>query len=166
LLDCGNVLLHQQWPVLTEVSPLGNDYEENVMNTEKVQELGLHVQLKQPYEVALERVKTALKAEGFGVLTEIDVQDTFKKKINQDFRRYVILGACNPPLAHRALSADLDVGLLLPCNVIVYEVDPGQSMVGLVNPVAMASIFTDPVFTEIATDAQRRFERIAAALKE
>jgi uncharacterized protein (DUF302 family) len=74
------------------------------------------------------------------------------------------LGACNPPLAHRALSADLDVGLLLPCNVVVYETGTGESMVGLVNPVAMASIFTEPVFNEIAADVQQRFTRIAAAL--
>ena len=134
------------------------------MSTDKNAELGIHVQLKQPYEVTMERVKAALKTEGFGVLTEIDVQDTLKKKINQDFRRYTILGACNPPLAHRALSADLDVGLLLPCNVVVYETSPGESMVGLVNPVAMASIFTEPVFNEIAADAQQRFTRIAAAL--
>jgi uncharacterized protein (DUF302 family) len=114
--------------------------------------------------VTIERVKAALKTEGFGVLTEIDVQDTLKKKINQDFRRYTILGACNPLLAHRALSADLDVGLLLPCNVVVYETSPGESMVGLVNPVAMASIFSEPAFNEIATDAQQRFTRVAAAL--
>ncbi len=134
------------------------------MSADKNAELGIHVQLKQPYEVTIERVKAALKTEGFGVLTEIDVQDTLKKKINQDFRRYTILGACNPPLAHRALSADLDVGLLLPCNVVVYETGPGESMVGLVNPVAMASIFSEPVFNEIAADAQQRFTRVAAAL--
>jgi uncharacterized protein (DUF302 family) len=134
------------------------------MNTSETTELGIHVQLKLPYEEALERVKAALKVEGFGVLTEIDVQDTLKKKINQDFRRYAILGACNPPLAHRALSADLDVGLLLPCNVTVYETSPVESMVSFVNPVAMAAMFPDPTFAEIATDAQQRFTRVAASL--
>ena len=129
-------------------------------------ELGVHVQLKQPYEVALERVKTALKAEGFGVLTEIDVKDTLKKKLGIDFQRYVILGACNPPLAHRALSTDLDVGLLLPCNVVVYETGPGKSMIGLLNPMVMAGMLSDPAFEPIATDAQARFDRVAAALQE
>ena len=136
------------------------------MNAPTTTELGIHIHLKQPYEQALERVKASLKAEGFGVLTEIDVQDTLKKKLNQDFRRYIILGACNPPLAHLALSADLDVGLLLPCNVIVYETEPGESVIGLVSPVAMASVFAEPVFSEIAAEAQRRFERIASSLKE
>jgi uncharacterized protein (DUF302 family) len=136
------------------------------MNTDTKSELGVHVQLNQPYAVALERVKAALKAEGFGVLTEIDVQETLKKKLNQDFRRYIILGACNPPLAHRALQADLDVGLLLPCNVVVYETGEGESVVGLVNPMAMAAMFTDPTFADIASEAQQHFERVAAALKE
>ncbi len=130
------------------------------------QELGTHVELNVPYETALERAKAALKAEGFGVLTEIDVKETLKKKIGADFRRYVILGACNPPLAHRALSADLDVGLLLPCNVVVYETGPQESVVGLVNPAAMAGLFTDPTFEAIAAEAQQRFERIAVALKQ
>jgi uncharacterized protein (DUF302 family) len=134
------------------------------MNTDTTTDLGIHVQLKQPFDEAVGRVKAALKVEGFGVLAEIDVQDTLKKKLNQDFRRYVILGACNPPLAHRALSSDLDVGLLLPCNVVVYETDPGESMVSLVDPVVMAGIFADPIFKEIATDAQQRFKRIAVAL--
>ncbi len=133
-------------------------------------ELGMHVQLNAPYEVALERTKAALKAEGFGVLTEIDVRETLKKKLGVDFRRYVILGACNPPLAHRALSADLDMGLLLPCNVTVYETAEGGSVVSLVSPVAMAGLFTDPVtaptFAAISAEAQQRLERVAAALKE
>src|SRR5512143_629037 len=98
------------------------------------------------YDEALTKLPAALGAEGFGVLTEIDMKETLKKKLGVDFRRYVILGACNPPLAHRALNADLDVGLLLPCNVIVYETTEGESVVGLVNPVAMASMFADPTF--------------------
>ena len=84
-------------------------------------DIGMRATLNVPYEQAVRRSTDALKAEGFGVLTQIDVKATLKQKINADFRRYVILGACNPSLAHRALSANLDVGLLLPCNVTVYE---------------------------------------------
>ncbi len=126
--------------------------------------IGLHVQVNQPYEAALERVKAALKAEGFGVLTEIDVKDTLKKKLGVDFQRYIILGACNPPLAHRALSADLDVGLLLPCNVVVYETSADTSMVGLVDPMSMSDLFSSPTFEAIAADALERFKRVAAVL--
>jgi len=133
--------------------------------SEKLAELGIHVYMKQPFDVVLERTKTALKAEGFGVLTEIDVKATLKQKLGVDFRRYNILGACNPPLAHRALSADLDVGLLLPCNVVVYETTENDCVVGLVDPTGMASLFAGSVFTEVAQDARQRFERVAAALR-
>lgn len=129
-------------------------------------ELGIHITMQQPYEVALERVKTALKGEGFGVLTEIDVQATLKQKLGVDFRRYIILGACNPPLAHRALSADLNIGLLLPCNVVVYETVPGESVVSLVDPVAMSAMIGESAFTDVARDAHERFERIAVKLRE
>jgi uncharacterized protein (DUF302 family) len=128
-------------------------------------QLGTHVTIAAPYEVAIERAKAALKAEGFGVLTEIDVKDTLKKKIDVDFRRYAILGACNPPLAHRALSADLEVGLLLPCNVVVYEVDERTSTVSIANPGAMAPLLANPAFGEIATEAQARLDRVAEALR-
>ncbi len=126
--------------------------------------IGLHVQVNQPYEAALERVKAALKAEGFGVLTEIDVKDTLKKKLGVDFQRYIILGACNPPLAHRALSANLDVGLLLPCNVVVYETSADTSMAGLVDPMSMSDLFSSPTFEALAADALERFKRVAAVL--
>lgn len=128
-------------------------------------QLGTHVTVAAPYDIAVERAKAALKAEGFGVLTEIDVRDTMKKKLDVDFRRYVILGACNPPLAHKALSADLEVGLLLPCNVVVYEVDDVTSTVSIVNPGAMAAMLADPAFNAIATEAQARLDRVAAALR-
>ena len=100
-------------------------------------ELGLRTTLKTTFEEAIDRTTAALKVEGFGVLTRIDVQDTFKEKLNVEFRQYVILGACNPPLAHRALSANPDVGLLLPCNVTVQEQD-GKIAVTAVDPVADA----------------------------
>jgi len=90
---------------------------------------GLKVTLGVPYEAAIERAMDALKAQGFGVLTSIDVQQTLKTKLDRDFRKYVILGACNPSLADRALHAELEVGLLLPCNVIVYETGPAASVV-------------------------------------
>ena len=96
--------------------------------------IGIRATLNLPYEQAVQKTTDALKAEGFGVLTQIDVKATLKQKINADFRRYVILGACNPALAHRALSANLNVGLLLPCNVTVYEEGDG-SVVTAVDPV-------------------------------
>ncbi len=129
-------------------------------------EIGIKVELPVPYERAIEKTTLALKQEGFGVLTEIDVKATLKKKIDVDFRRYVILGACNPPLAHRALSADLDVGLLLPCNVVVYQVEENKSMVGLVDPIAMLGVLTSPELAPIAEEARARLERVAKALQE
>ncbi|MCB0168237.1 MAG: DUF302 domain-containing protein, partial [Anaerolineae bacterium] len=99
------------------------------------QEYGLKTTLDVAYETAIELATSALKAEGFGVLTEIDVKATLKKKLDIDFRRYIILGACNPNLAHQALQTELELGLLLPCNVIVYENDEGQSVVSIVDPI-------------------------------
>ncbi len=128
--------------------------------------IGLEVALNVPYEHAIAKVTEALKAEGFGVLTEIDVRATMKKKLNVDFQRYVILGACNPPLAYRALQADKDVGLLLPCNVIVYETDAHHSVVSLVDPLSMLGIISHPALQPIAHEARERLERVAAALKE
>src|SRR5512144_725903 len=90
---------------------------------------GIRVTVPMAYEAAVERATEALKAEGFGVLTTIDVRQTLKTKLDRDFRKYVILGACNPPLADRALHAELEIGLLLPCNVIVYETAPNASTV-------------------------------------
>ena len=87
------------------------------------------------YDDALGRVAEALKAEGFGILTEIDVKETLKKKLDVDFRRYKILGACNPPIAHRALQMTLDVGVMMPCNVVVWEDDDGRAMVEAVDPI-------------------------------
>lgn len=116
-----------------------------------------------PYEQAVEQVTAALKEEGFGVLTEIDVKATLKQKLNADFRRYVILGACNPPLAHRALSAELEIGLLLPCNVIVYEED-GGSVVSIVDPLSMLGVAANPDLEPIANEARARLERVIAAL--
>jgi len=128
-------------------------------------EIGIRAALNLPYEQAVQKTTDALKAEGFGVLTQIDVKATFKQKINADFRRYVILGACNPALAHRALSANLNVGLWLPCNVTVYEEGDG-SVVTAVDPVEMLGVLKeDSVAYEVAVEARTRLQRVIASLK-
>ncbi len=124
---------------------------------------GLSRQLSVPYEKALPRVKDALKAEGFGVLTEIDVQETLREKLQADFRRYDIIGACNPPLAHRALQSELQVGLLLPCNVIVYEED-GGCVVAAFDPEAAMGIANNPALNEVAAEAKSRLRRALESL--
>jgi uncharacterized protein (DUF302 family) len=127
-------------------------------------ELGFRVKLNTTYADAVQKTTQALKAEGFGVLTEIDVQATLKQKLNVDFRRYTILGACNPPLAHRALSANLDVGLLLPCNVTVYEEGDG-AVVTAVNPVMMlGALRDDQLVCDVAEEAKTRLQRAIASL--
>ena len=128
-------------------------------------DIGLRATLNLPYEQAVLKTTDTLKAEGFGVLTQIDVQATLKQKINADFRRYVILGACNPALAHRALSANLNVGLLLPCNVTVYEEGNG-SVVTAVNPVETLGVLKEDSEThEVAVEARTRLQRVIASLK-
>jgi uncharacterized protein (DUF302 family) len=122
------------------------------------------VTLDLPYEHAVQRVTAALKEEGFGVLTEIDVKATLKQKLDVDFRKYVILGACNPQLAYKALSTERTVGLLLPCNVIVYEED-GGSVVGILSPIAMMDVTDNPDLDPVAREAQERLKRVAAALQ-
>jgi len=118
---------------------------------------GLRVEVAAPYEQAVERTTAALKAQGFGVLTSIDVQQTLKQKLDRDFRKYVILGACNPPLADRALHAELDIGLLLPCNVIVYETGPGRSTVAAMAPLtALGIVGANVELQNVAREADRR----------
>jgi len=131
--------------------------------TNVIEDLAIRVRLDVPYEEALERVTAALKTEGFGVLTEIDVKATLKKKLDADFRKYAILGACNPPLAHRALNTELEIGLLLPCNVIVYEED-GGSVVSIVDPISMLGVVDSPALKPVADEAGARLERVAKAL--
>ena len=128
-------------------------------------DIGIRATLTISYEQAILRTTDALKVEGFGVLTQIDVQATFKQKINADFRRYVILGACNPALAHRALSANLDVVLLLPCNVIVYE-KGDNSVFTAVGPVQMLGVLKgDAEAHAVAVEARTRLQRVIASLK-
>ena len=127
--------------------------------------IGTTVQLKGDFDSAIARVTEALKSEGFGVLTEIDVKATFKKKLDVDFRPYKILGACNPPLAYRALTATPEVGLLLPCNVTVSQVGDGVVEVGLVDPLSMLGVLPNPELESIAQDARARLDRVAALLQ-
>ena len=128
---------------------------------------GLSVTLPVPFDVALTRATAALKAEGFGVLTSIDVQQTLKAKLNRDFRKYVILGACNPVLADRALHTELGIGLLLPCNVIVYEADDGHSVVAAIAPlVALGIVGAGTALQEVAKEADERLRRALAALEK
>jgi uncharacterized protein (DUF302 family) len=127
--------------------------------------VGRTVRLNIDFQTALERVTAALKAEGFGVLTEIDVKDTLKKKLDVDFRPYKILGACNPPLAYRALSTASEVGLLLPCNVVVAQVEPGLTDVSLIDPLGMLGVLAYADLKPVAEEAAARLDRVAAALE-
>jgi len=131
------------------------------------QPLAFQVALSDPYEVAIEKVVAALKEEGFGILTRIDIKAALKEKLNVDFRSYVILGACNPPLAHRALQSEPLVGVLLPCNVTV-EASDGGALVSIANPEAMLTIpplTENPEVLAVAAEARARLERVALSLK-
>ena len=118
------------------------------------------------YEEADRRVREALQEEGFGVLTEIDVSATLKNKLDVDFSRYEILGACNPPLAHKALQAEPDVGLLLPCNVVVRALPDGQTVVEALDPVRQLEVAGNPELLPLARDVRERMERVVAAVAE
>lgn len=116
-----------------------------------------------PYAEARQKIESALSEQGFGILTEIDVKATLKKKLDVDFRHYVILGACNPNLAHRAFGVELDVGLLLPCNVVVYE-DGDGSVVAVADPDAILGVGADEGLQPIAKEARERLEAALSAL--
>ena len=128
-------------------------------------ELGFQSILNLSYESALEKVTDALKAEGFGILTSIDVKETMKKKLDVDFRKYTILGACNPPLAHKALTARPDVGLLLPCNVIVYE-EGDTTVVNIIDPISMTNFIDDQSLIAVANEARQRLKRVSDAIQK
>ena len=117
------------------------------------------------FDQALERVSEALKSEGFGILTEVDIRETLKKKLDVDFRRYRILGACNPPLAHAALQASLDVGVMLPCNVVVYEQDGGGAVVTAVDPLETAAARHDPSVRRVAETVRAKLAAVIARLR-
>jgi len=129
---------------------------------------GMGIEVALSYEVALDRTMEALKREGFGVLTTIDVKQTLKQKLDKDFRKYTILGACNPALAHRAFQAELEVGLLLPCNVIVYEGETaGRSVVSALAPMAALGIVGgNPDLKDVAREADERLRRALKTLED
>ncbi len=131
------------------------------MNSTTTYGFGTHLDL--PYEQAVPRVKEALKAEGFGVLTEIDVRKTMREKLGAEMEPYIILGACNPPLAHRALEQELDIGLLLPCNVVV-RADASGSRVDIADPQTMLGIVGNDAVRAVADEAKQRLQRVIAAL--
>jgi uncharacterized protein (DUF302 family) len=123
------------------------------------------VSVRLPYHDAVERTRAALKQQGFGVLTEIDVKQTLKDKLDVEFRPYIILGACVPPLAHRALTADLGIGLLLPCNVVVYDNGDETSTVEAMDPVAALGLVGDnAAIAEVARQAQARLRQAIDAI--
>lgn len=128
-------------------------------------QIGFTVHLKTDFATAIQRVTEALKVEGFGVLTEIDVKETLRKKLDVDFRPYRILGACNPALAHRALIAAPEVGLLLPCNVTVSQEGESLVNVSIVDPFSMLGVVNHPDLEPVAQEARAKLERVSASLQ-
>ena len=126
---------------------------------------GMRVELPVSYEEAIEKATAALKTEGFGVLTTIDVKQTIKQKLDKDFRKYTILGACNPPIAYQALSAEIDIGLLLPCNLVVYETTPGRSVVAAVAPLVTLGRVGNEALAPLGAEVDAKLRRVMAVLE-
>ncbi len=125
---------------------------------------GIRTVVNLPYEQALARIRASLAENGFGILTEIDMKAKMKEKLGVEMRRYMILGACNPPLAHKAVEIETDIGLLLPCNVIVYEEGAGQSVVAALDPGSMVSMTGNPQLEQVATEARAKIVKAIEAL--
>ena len=133
---------------------------------EQTTRYGMSTTIPIAYGEAVDRARAALAKEGFGILTEIDIAATLKKKLDVEFRPYVILGACNPPLAHRALMAEPDIGLLLPCNVVVYAADePGTSVVAAMDPVEALALTGNDDIRPIAKEVKARLRRVLEAVE-
>ena len=125
---------------------------------------GFRKELSISYQEAIKKVTEALKREGFGILTEIDVQAVLKKKLNVDFRPYLILGACNPPLAYQSLRAEREIGLLLPCNVIVYQGDSGKIVVSAIDPVAAMGMIENEKLRQTASQVAQKLTKVIESL--
>ncbi len=125
----------------------------------------LRKQLDCTYDEALAQLPEALKSQGFGILSEIDVQDTLKKKLGVDFRRYRILGACNPPLAHKALTTEIEIGVMLPCNVVVFEDDDGKAVVSAIDPTRTIAAIGLPELTDLAVAVRDKLKAALALLQ-
>lgn len=129
----------------------------------KHEKYGLSREINATFDETTERTRLALEKEGFGILSEIRIDEKLKEKLGVDFRRYVILGACNPPLAYRTLLEDIEVGLLLPCNVIVYEADDKtSSVVSAIDPVEMMSLIDNPAIHQVANEVHERLQKVIA----
>lgn len=121
-------------------------------------------EVKKPFDLVVAQLPQALKTEGFGVLTEVDIQETLKQKLGVSFRRYKIFGACNPPLAHQALQTELEIGLMLPCNVIVYESDDDTTIVSAIDPTQTMAALGNPKLSALATQVRDKLARALSQL--
>ena len=125
----------------------------------------LNKRVDKDFDGVVESTISALEDEGFGVLCDIDVQATLREKLEEDFRRYRILGACNPKLAHQGLTEELELGTLLPCNVVVYETDNGDTVVSAVDPGQLVGVANNPALDSIAQEVEERFKRVLGSLE-